>query len=110
MGVSVVRNYFTVLIAAFLRTNITMAIENSIIQFPCSFPLKVMGLNNEFFEPAVRAILEAFVQTGLITYAKQLSSGGKYVSITATFIATSREQLDALYRALNNHELVVMTL
>jgi putative lipoic acid-binding regulatory protein len=89
---------------------VNMAIENSSIQFPCSFPLKVMGLNNELFEPAVRAVFETFVGTGPITYAKQLSSGDKYVSITATFTAKSREQLDALYRALNKHELVVMTL
>jgi putative lipoic acid-binding regulatory protein len=90
--------------------NITMAIENSCIQFPCSFPLKVMGLNNELFEPAVKTVFETFVKTGPITYAKQLSSNGKYVSITAMFTATSQEQLDALYRALNDHELVVMTL
>ncbi len=87
-----------------------MAIEKSCIQFPCSFPLKVMGLNNELFEPAVRTVFETFVQTGPITYTKRLSSTGKYVSITATFTAVSRQQLDALYRALNNHELVVMTL
>jgi putative lipoic acid-binding regulatory protein len=48
--------------------------------------------------------------TGHIEYARQLSSSGKYLSITATFTATSREQLDALYRELNGHELVVMTL
>jgi putative lipoic acid-binding regulatory protein len=87
-----------------------MAIEKSCIQYPCSFPLKVMGLNNELFEPAVRAIFETFVEAGPITYAKQLSSRGKYVSITATFTAVSREQLDALYRALNEHEQVLMTL
>jgi putative lipoic acid-binding regulatory protein len=77
--------------------------------FPCSFPLKVMGLNTEAFEQAVRVIFQRHV-TGHIEYARQLSSSGKYLSITATFTATSREQLDALYRELNGHELVVMTL
>ena len=87
-----------------------MARENSCIEFPCSFPLKVMGLNSELFEPAMRMVFETYVRTGPIAYTKQPSSSGKYVSITVTFTAVSREQLDALYRALNNHELVVMTL
>jgi putative lipoic acid-binding regulatory protein len=39
-----------------------------------------------------------------------LSKGGKYLSLTVTLTATSREQLDALYRELNAHELVLMTL
>ena len=87
-----------------------MARESSCIRFPCSFPLKVMGLNNELFEDEVRTVIEMVVQAGPITYTKQPSSRGKYVSITATFTAVSQEQLDALYRALNNHKLVVMTL
>ena len=87
-----------------------MTIDKSCIQFPCSFPVKVMGLNNELFEPAMRTVFETFVLTGPITYTKQISKTGKYVSITATFTAVSREQLDALYHALNSHELVVMTL
>ena len=87
-----------------------MTIENTTIQFPCSYPLKVMGLNNELFEPAMKTIFETFIETGTVTYVKQLSSGNKYVSITATFTAESKEQLDALYRALNDHELVLMTL
>lgn len=58
----------------------------------------------------MKAVFETFVGTGPVAYAKQQSSGGKYVSLTATFAATSQEQLDALYYALNKHELVVMTL
>lgn len=87
-----------------------MPTRNSVIQFPCSFPVKVMGQNSELFEAAIRSIFETFVKTGPIAYSKQLSNHGKYISITATFTAQSQEQLDALYRALNEHELVVMTL
>ena len=79
-------------------------------KFPCSFPIKIMGLNTGEFEQAVRAIVQKHVTAGPVEYANQPSSGGKYLSITATFTATSREQLDALYRELNAHELVVMTL
>ena len=82
----------------------------SCIKYPCSFPIKVMGLNTLQFEQVARTIIEKHVQPGLVEYANQLSSNGKYLSITATFTATSREQLDALYRELNGHELVVMTL
>ncbi len=80
------------------------------VTFPCSFPLKVMGLNNEAFATAVRAIFGKHLDPAPISYTMQLSSSGKYLSITATFTATSKEQLDALYRELNAHELVVMTL
>jgi len=83
--------------------------EKSCIKYPCEFPLKVMGLNTELFEAEMRKVFETLV-TGPITYAKQQSKNGKYVSITATFTAVSREQLDALYRALHGHKLVVMTL
>jgi putative lipoic acid-binding regulatory protein len=69
-----------------------------------------MGLNTPQFEQVARTIIEKHVQPGPVEYSNQLSSSGKYLSITATFTATSREQLDALYRELNGHELVVMTL
>lgn len=77
--------------------------------FPCLFPLKVMGLNTEEFEQAVRVVVTRHVP-GECEYARRLSGGGKYLSLTATFTAESRAQLDALYRELGVHELVVMTL
>ena len=83
---------------------------DSFIHFPCSFPLKVMGLNTELFAAAVTAIFEKHVDPGQISYSRRLSSGGKYLSITATFTARSKEQLDALYLELNDHDLVLMTL
>ena len=78
--------------------------------FPCSFPLKVMGLNNGQFEAAVQAVIKKHLHDAPVTFESRPSSSGKYLSVTATFTATSREQLDALYRELNAHELVVMTL
>ena len=87
-----------------------MSEQATCFQFPCAFPLKVMGLNTKAFEQAVRDVMQKHLPSGDIEYASQLSRSGKYLSITATFTATSREQLDALYRELNGHELVVMTL
>ena len=78
--------------------------------FPCSFPLKVMGLNTDAFPGAVEAILRRHLGAAEVAYTRQLSRNGKYLSITATFTAASKEQLDALYRELNGHELVKMTL
>jgi putative lipoic acid-binding regulatory protein len=80
------------------------------IHFPCSYPLKVMGLNTEIFAAAVTAIFEKHLNSDGVSYSRRLSSGGKYLSITATFTAQSKDQLDALYQELNDHDLVVMTL
>ncbi len=83
---------------------------DSFLRFPCPFPLKVMGLNTEAFETAVTSIFERHAGPGRTSYSRRLSSGNKYLSITATFTARSKDQLDALYRELNDHDLVLMTL
>lgn len=84
--------------------------KTTCIEFPCSFPLKVMGLNSGLFESVVQAVIKRHLHDAPVTFESRPSSSGKYLSVTATFTATSREQLDALYRELNSHELVVMTL
>lgn len=78
--------------------------------FPCSFPLKVMGQNSTAFESFVRTVLGAHLPGAEVLFSTRPSSGGKYLSITATFTASSREQVDAIYRELNASELVVMML
>ena len=85
--------------------------NNKAIQFPCSYPLKVMGKNTNDFYAVVSAIIEKHIDSGeKATYHSRTSSGNKYISITATFTAQSKEQLDAIYRELNGHELVLTTL
>lgn len=84
--------------------------ENQIIQFPCMFPVKVMGLNNEAFSSAVMAIFRKHLDIDRADNSRRTSSGDKYLSITVTFMAESRAQLDAIYQELNDHELVLMTL
>ena len=78
--------------------------------FPCSYPLKVMGQKTEAFEQAVRDIMKKHLHDAPVEYSQRPSGSGNYLAITATFTATSREQLDAIYQELNDHELVVMTL
>ena len=80
------------------------------LQFPCEFPIKIMGRNTDTFQSAIQAIVRKHVTSDAISYSTQPSSGNKYLSITATFTAQSKEQLDTLYRELHEHELVLMTL
>jgi putative lipoic acid-binding regulatory protein len=80
------------------------------MQFPCEFPIKVMGLNTETFQSTIKDIIRKHVNSDEIAYSSQPSRGDKYISITATFTAQSKEQLNALYQELNDHELVLMTL
>ena len=83
----------------------------SLLQFPCSYPLKVLGQNTNAFYAMVSAVIEKHVAEGTeITYLTRVSSGDKYMSITATFIAQSQQQLSAIYEELNRHELVLITL
>jgi putative lipoic acid-binding regulatory protein len=78
--------------------------------FPCSYPLKVMGQKTDAFEKAVREIMAKHLQGAAVHYDSRPSGTEKYIAITATFTATSKAQLDAIYQELNDHELVVMTL
>ncbi|MBA4417193.1 MAG: DUF493 domain-containing protein [Syntrophus sp. (in: bacteria)] len=85
--------------------------KRSPLHFPCPYPLKVMGKNTHEFYAKVSAIIEEHIAEGdEVTYHSRTSSGGKYMSITATFTARSQEQLNGIYQDLNQYELVVMTL
>lgn len=81
------------------------------LEFPCEFPIKVMGRASDTFRTEVTEILSRHVpdedQAALTT---QDSSAGRFVSITLTIRARSREQLDHLYQDLNGLESVLMTL
>ena len=85
--------------------------DRKLMDFPCSYPLKVIGKNTNEFYSVVAAIIERHVPDGSrITYTGRVSSGEKYLSITATFSAESQEQLTAIYRELSGHRLVLFTL
>jgi hypothetical protein len=78
--------------------------------FPCTFPIKVMGHNTKAFSSAVEEIFSRHLNPGQYTSSSRPSSGNKYLSITVTFTAQSKAQLNAIYEELNRSELVVMTL
>lgn len=81
--------------------------DESVIEYPCAFPIKVMGVHQAEFIEAVLAIAQhhdpAYQPH---TLEKRPSSSGTYLGLTVTVTATSREQLDNLYRALTSHPLV----
>lgn len=82
-----------------------------LIQFPCEFPLKVFGLNNEIFEGIVLELVSAHCAPATeFQVHRNQSSQGKYQSLTITFVAHSRQQLDAIYQSLTDSEHVVMSL
>ena len=89
----------------------TIPPAQSLIEYPSAFPIKVMGAQVEGFEVAILAIARAFDPTfddGLIE--RRPSKAGNYLGLTITVTATSREQLDELYRTLSAHPLVKVVL
>lgn len=88
--------------------------QDSLIDYPCAFPIKVMGLQREGLVAALTQIAQQFdslfdPQAPASVQLRQ-SSGGKYLSVTLTITATSRTQLDDLYRTLTAHPWVKVVL
>lgn len=85
--------------------------EASLIEYPSAFPIKVMGQQVPGFEEAMVAVARHFDPTfDPQTVERRLSSGAKYLGLTLTVTATSREQLDELYRTLSTHPMVKVVL
>jgi putative lipoic acid-binding regulatory protein len=85
--------------------------QDSIMEFPCQFPIKIMGLAEENFDLLVVEIVRRHapdLSEGAVS--SRLSREGKYVSITVTVTAQSRQQLDNIYLDLTAHEKVLMAL
>ncbi len=83
----------------------------SLIEYPSEFPIKIMGVMQDGF---AQAIVDVVIRFDPSFHAGRMemrpSSKGTYLSLTATVRATSREQLDNLYRALSAHPLVKVVL
>ena len=82
-----------------------------VIEYPIHFPLKVIGMDEDDFEPFVVEIVRRHVPELLEeNIISRLSSGDKYRSVSFEFIAESRDQMDALYAELSSHKRVLMIL
>jgi putative lipoic acid-binding regulatory protein len=85
--------------------------EQSLIEYPSQFPIKVMGLNVDGFVHAMTTIAEQFDPAfDAATVELRPSKGDKYLGVTLHITATSRDQLDELYRTLSTHPMVKMVL
>ena len=85
--------------------------KESLIEYPSQFPIKVMGVKADGYVHAITQIAEQFDPTfDATTVELRDSNGGNYLGVTITVTATSREQLDDLYRALSAHPLVKVVL
>ena len=85
--------------------------EETLLVFPCDFPLKVLGHSQPGYAQAVIEVVRRHAPDfDAATVDMKPSRGGKYLSVTCVIRATSREQLDALYRELCDHPMVVMVL
>ena len=88
----------------------TMA-EASLIEYPCDFPIKILGHTRAGFAQAILEVVRRHAPDfDGATMEMKSSKHGKYLSVTCTIRANSREQLDGLYRELCDHPLVVMVL
>ena len=85
--------------------------EQSLIEYPSQFPIKVMGAKVDGLVHAITLIAMQFDPAfDATTIELRESKGGKYLGVTITITATSRAQLDELYRTLSSHPMVKVVL
>ena len=85
--------------------------KDTLLEFPCDFPLKIMGkAHDELAQSVLTIVTRHAPDFDGATMEMRSSSGGNYLSLTCTVIATSKPQLDALYMELTAHPLVKVVL
>lgn len=85
--------------------------EKELLQFPCDFPIKVMGFSDPKFAHAVGELVKEFDPLfNPETIARRPSKQGRYEALHIVVHATSREQLDSIYMALTHHPMVKVVL
>jgi uncharacterized protein len=88
-----------------------MSEQETLFEFPCEFSIKAMGLATPEFDALVVGIVRRHApDLGEGAVRTKASKGSKYLSVTVTINATSKRQLDAIYQALTDHELVLISL
>lgn len=81
-----------------------MAEQETLIEFPTDFPIKVMGeTHDEFASTILEVIREHLPEFDASRIEMRASSGGRYISLTCTVFVTSKPQLDDIYRSLSSH-------
>lgn len=85
--------------------------DESALAFPCTFPIKMLGRDTPEFRMLARELVEKHAGPLVDSALKAtVSRNGQFVSITVTITATSRRQLDDIYRDASSHDDVLMAL
>ena len=85
--------------------------KDTLLEFPCDFPIKIMGKAEDTFAEVVLSIVTKHAPDFDATRMElRASSGGNYLSVTCTIIAQSKPQLDAIYMDLTAHPMVKVAL
>ncbi len=88
-----------------------MADEETLLEFPCQYAVKAVGVSAPDFAELVHQLIAHHVDNlPADSVSVKPSSKGKYTSVTVSFVAHSKAQLDAIYYSLTEHERVVMAL
>ena len=85
--------------------------KDTLLEFPCDFPIKIMGKAEDTFAEVMLSIVTKHAPDFDATRMElRASSGGNYLSVTCTIVATSKPQLDAIYMDLTAHPMVKVVL
>ena len=88
-----------------------MTSSSTLIDYPCEFPIKIMGKNEEEFTKSILMIVNRHIPNFDDKSAEtKASKKNKYLSLTCTVHVVSQSQLDALYQELCDHPMVLMAL
>lgn len=85
--------------------------EETLLEFPCDFPIKIMGRESDAFQALARSLVEK--HTGPLAderVVSALSRNSAFVSVTVTVVAQSQQQLDDIYREVTSNDDVLMAL
>lgn len=87
-----------------------MSEAETLLEFPCRFPIKVMGRVDVEFDLLVVEIIGKHVEVNATDVVTRPSKAGNYLAVTVTIEALSKQQLDAIYIELSQHPHVLMAL
>ena len=85
--------------------------DETLLEFPCDFPIKIMGRESDEFHALARELVEK--HTGPLAddaIVSSLSRNGAFVSVTVTVVAQSQQQLDDIYREVTSNDEILMAL
>jgi len=94
-----------------MAANIPNPEQETLIKFPCDFPIKVMGeTHSDFTKEMIKTIQALDPSFAASQIEMRGSTGGKYISLTCNVHVTSKAELDEIYHALTNHKMVKVVL